>query len=103
MGDLHLNMSVMYTPTSGAGTAGTCYKKSFIKNTLQPHYNAPHYDAVFIITRPCHRDLWNLEADLEGVQGVCSNPLLEPNYLISMGNFKKCCVKLGKRTPLLYI
>ena len=22
--------------------------------TLQPHYNAPHYNAVFNITRPCH-------------------------------------------------
>ena len=22
--------------------------------TLQPHYNAPHYNAVFIITQPCH-------------------------------------------------
>ena len=22
--------------------------------TLHPHYNAPHYDAVFNITRPCH-------------------------------------------------
>ena len=23
-------------------------------NTLRPHYNAPHYNAVFNITRPCH-------------------------------------------------
>ena len=22
--------------------------------TVQPHYNAPHYSAVFNITRPCH-------------------------------------------------
>ena len=23
-------------------------------STVQPHHNAPHYDAVFNITRPCH-------------------------------------------------
>ena len=23
-------------------------------NTVQPHYNAPHYSAVFNITQPCH-------------------------------------------------
>ena len=23
-------------------------------STLQPHYNPPHYNAVFNITRPCH-------------------------------------------------
>ena len=28
-------------------------------------------------------------ADLEGVQGVCSNPPLEPNYFVFMGNLKK--------------
>ena len=38
-------------------------------------------------------------ADLEGVQGVCSNPPLDPNYFIFMGNFKKVCGKLCKRTP----
>ena len=42
-------------------------------------------------------------ADLEGVQGVRSNPPLDQNYLIFMGNFKIFCVKLGQRTPLLYI
>ena len=24
------------------------------QSTVQPHYNAPHYSAVFNITRPCH-------------------------------------------------
>ena len=42
-------------------------------------------------------------ADLEGVQGVRSNPPLEPNFFIFMENFNKFCLKLGKRTPLLYI
>ena len=28
-------------------------------------------------------------ADLEGVQGVLSNPPLEPNYFVFMGNLKK--------------
>ena len=28
-------------------------------------------------------------ADLEGVQGVRSNPPLEPNYFVFMGNLKK--------------
>ena len=32
-------------------------------------------------------------ADLEGVQGVRSNPPLEPNYFIFMGNFKTFYVK----------
>ena len=30
------------------------YVKKTFKNTLQPRYNAPHYNAVFNITRPCH-------------------------------------------------
>ena len=38
-------------------------------------------------------------ADLEGVQGVSSNPPLDPKYFIFMGNFKRFCVKVGKRTP----
>ena len=37
-------------------------------------------------------------ADLEVVQGVCSNPHLEPNFIF-MGNFKYLGVELGKRTP----
>ena len=30
--------------------------KPQLKNicTLQPHYNTPHYNAVFTITRPCY-------------------------------------------------
>ena len=32
-------------------------------------------------------------ADLEGVQGVRSNPPLGPNYSIFMGNFKTFCIK----------
>ena len=39
-------------------------------------------------------------ADLEGVQGICSNPPTGSNYFIFMGNFKRFCVTLGKRTPL---
>ena len=39
-------------------------------------------------------------ADTEGVQGVRSNPPLELNYFISMGNFRKNEAKLRKRTPL---
>ena len=31
-----------------------CAYKILSTNTLQPHYNTPHYNAVFIITRPCH-------------------------------------------------
>ena len=27
---------------------------SEVSCTLRPHYNAPHYNAVFNITRPCH-------------------------------------------------
>ena len=42
-------------------------------------------------------------ADLEGVQGVRSNPPLEPNYSIFMENLNRFCLKLSKRTPLLYI
>ena len=38
----------------------------------------------------------NTVADLEGVQGVRSNPPLEPNYFVFIGNFKKFGVKLGK-------
>ena len=41
-------------------------------------------------------------ADPEGVQGVRSNPSLELNYFIFMGNFrKKNEAKLKKRTPYL--
>ena len=32
-------------------------------------------------------------ADLEGVQGVHSNPPLDPNYFIFIGHFKRFCVK----------
>ena len=39
-------------------------------------------------------------ADPEGVQGVCSNPPLELNYFIFMGNFRKNEAKLVKRHPL---
>ena len=41
-------------------------------------------------------------ADLEGVQWVHSNPPLDQNYFIFMGNFKRFFVKLGKRTPLSF-
>ena len=40
-------------------------------------------------------------ADPEGVQGVRSNPPLELNYFIFMGNFRKNEAKLRKRTPYL--
>ena len=30
-----------------------CFRLKF-RITVQPHYNAPHYSAVFNITRPCH-------------------------------------------------
>ena len=44
---------------------------------------------------------WSIaEADLEGVQGVCSNPPLVLNHFIVMGNFKRFCMELGKRTPI---
>ena len=39
-------------------------------------------------------------ADPEGVQGVRSNPPLELNYFIFMGNFRKNEAKLRKQTPL---
>ena len=39
-------------------------------------------------------------ADPEGVQVVRSNPPLELNYSIFMGNLKKNKAKIGKRTPL---
>ena len=29
-------------------------RKSLFIITVQPHYNTPHYSAVFNITRPCH-------------------------------------------------
>ena len=32
------------------------------KCTAQPHYNAPHYNADFIITQPCHGSQNNLFA-----------------------------------------
>ena len=40
-------------------------------------------------------------ADPEGVQGVRSNPPLELNYFIFMGNFRKNEAKLRKQTPFL--
>ena len=40
-------------------------------------------------------------ADPEGVQGVRSNPPLELNYFIFMGNFRKNEAKLRKRNPFL--
>ena len=30
------------------------YRGKINNGTVQPHYNAPHYSAVFNITRPCH-------------------------------------------------
>ena len=39
-------------------------------------------------------------ADPEGVQEIRSNPPLELNYFIFMGNFRKNEAKLRKRTPL---
>ena len=42
-------------------------------------------------------------ADLEGIQGVRLNPNLEPNYFVFHGEFQEICVKLSKRTPLLFI
>ena len=39
-------------------------------------------------------------ADPEGVQGVRSNPPLELNYFIFMGNFRKNEATLRKQTPL---
>ena len=48
----------------------------------------------------CNMMLTNTVADLEGIQGVRSNSPLESNYLIFMGNFKKFCVHLGKRTGI---
>ena len=35
-------------------TSFLLYRHQYITCTLQPHYNAPHYNAVFNITRPFH-------------------------------------------------
>ena len=40
-------------------------------------------------------------ADLEGFKGVRSNPSVQPNHVISMVKFNKCCMTLGKQTPSL--
>ena len=42
-------------------------------------------------------------ADLEGVQGVHSNPLLKPNYFTLTGHFEKFCVKLDMNPPFLHL
>ena len=46
-----------------------------------------------ITTQVTHKGLyvWMVKsvADIEGVQGVRSNPPLEPNYFVFMGNLKR--------------
>ena len=46
MGNAVLGRILAYESTFGSILAK--------ENTVQPHYNAPHYSAVFIITRPFH-------------------------------------------------
>ena len=45
--------------------------------------------------RSTRRQVGSPVADLEGVQDVRSNPPLEPNHFVFMGNLKKFLVILG--------